>query len=75
MTSRVVTFHLALDADEVLRYYRGSATEVVVHANDGRTVRFPASALRPHMTRNGVSGTFALVFDEHNRLVSLDRHA
>ena len=68
-------FDLALTTEEYLPYYRGTARDVRVRARDGRVVQFPASLLRPFVVADGVHGCFRLCFDEHNRLVSLERVA
>lgn len=52
--------------------YRGART-VVVRAHDGRTVRFPASALVPHVRPEGVRGEFTLRHSAEGRLLALVR--
>lgn len=64
---------LDISADACLRYYRGDAHSVTATDRAGRRVRFPATALRPHVTRGGVRGTFCLETDEQHRLVGLYR--
>ncbi|MCG5515315.1 MULTISPECIES: DUF2835 domain-containing protein [Ectothiorhodospira] len=66
-------FRLDIPRDEFLRYYSGSAASVVASSQEGRTVRFPASALRPHVTHDGVRGRFRLTVDDQFRLQSLER--
>lgn len=68
-----IRFRLALRADEYLAYYRGSAREVVVRAEDGRRVRFPANVLQPFVTHDGVHGRFELQFDAQHKLLGLQR--
>ena len=68
-----IRFSLDISSEDYLRYYRGSAHSVVVRAEDGRKVRFPASNLRPFVTREGVHGRFELLLDEENRLQELRR--
>lgn len=67
--------HFALDIppEQMLRYYRGQAGVVSVIAQDGRSYRFPAAALRPFITAEGIRGRFRIRFDDQNRLVSLDK--
>lgn len=69
--SSSVRFRLAISSEEYLAFYRGSAQEVVVRADDNRVVRFPASAIREFVTHDGVSGVFEIVFDDNNKLVSI----
>ena len=64
---------LHIPADELLRYYRGTARGVVVRARSGERVRFPAEVLRGHVGRHGVQGTFSLSVDANNRLRSFER--
>lgn len=68
-----IRFSLHLTSEQYLRYYRGEARMVQVRAEDGRTVRFPAAALRPFVARDGVRGQFELVLGENDRLLELRR--
>ena len=73
MARYVVALHIP--GDELLRYYRGSARGVLATARGGVRVRFPADALRPFVTRDGVLGSFALDVDADNRLTNIARLA
>lgn len=64
---------LSIPADELLRYYRGTASVVMARDEYGRRVRFPAAALRPFVTRAGVHGRFALEVDGDDRLTGIRR--
>jgi hypothetical protein len=64
---------ISMDPDEYLPYYTGAVRWVVATAEDGRRVRFPASALQAHLRQDGVHGRFELRFDRHNRFVELRR--
>ncbi len=66
-------FSLNISAEDYLRYYRGEAVSVIAVDPAGVSIRFPATALRGHVDRNGVRGTFRLLTDEQNRLQSLER--
>lgn len=66
-------FRLSIPSSEYLAHYQGVAQKVVVTLAAGLTVQFPASALRPHVTHNGIQGTFVLHVDENNRLQTLER--
>lgn len=65
--------HFRLTREEYLRYYQGAASAIVAPAEDGTRVQFPANALRPYVTEDGVSGSFLLVTDANNKLVELKR--
>ncbi|MEE4637521.1 MAG: DUF2835 domain-containing protein [Wenzhouxiangella sp.] len=66
-------FSLNISAEEYLRYYQGQAVAVVVTDSLGRTIRFPANALRSHVGHNGVHGRFRLVTDDDLKLQRLER--
>ena len=68
-----VVVDIAIDADEFLRVYRGTAKIVRVTARDGRTVRFPADKLRAFVTRTGVYGGFRLTFDPDGKFQAIER--
>lgn len=68
-----MTFSLHVSAEKYLSYYQGAAKNVVVTADDGRTLRFPASALQKFVSKEGVSGRFQIVFDDGHKIISLDR--
>jgi hypothetical protein len=59
--------------NEYQAYYTGTAKNVVTTSIDGRTIRFPASILRPFVTYDGVQGHFVIEFDEDNKLVAINR--
>ncbi|MEN8168386.1 MAG: DUF2835 domain-containing protein [Pseudomonadota bacterium] len=68
-----IRFSLNLSADRYLSHYQGHARSVSVVADDGRRVEFPANALRPFVTKQGVQGYFELLIDDNNRLQRLER--
>ena len=71
--SSKISFHLNISQEEYLRNYRGSAHSVLVHAEDGRTVRFPAVNLRQFVNAEGVQGRFEMMLDENNSLMEIRR--
>ena len=72
-TSQTIYLRLAIPTDELLKLYRGSAREVIATAVDGRRIRFPADALKPFVSRDGVYGSFALQIDGNNKLQRIHR--
>lgn len=58
-----VTFRVSISREAYLRYYQAAARDVVVTAEDGRRVRFPARILREFVTREGIHGRFRLAYD------------
>jgi hypothetical protein len=67
-----IVVDLAIDAEALKRLYRGISRTVVARARDGRWVRFPAQALRSHVTAGGVHGVFELRTTA-GRLTSMQR--
>ncbi len=64
---------IAISRDEYLKWYQGAARSIVTHSRDGRKVRFPAQSLRPYVTHGGIQGTFAIYFDENNKLQGVEK--
>lgn len=69
--SNSLRFRLAISAERYLAYYQGSAQEVVVRSEDNKIIRFPARAIRPFVTHDGVYGRFEITFDENNKLIAI----
>lgn len=74
-TTHNIRFELHISADDYLAYYQGVSRDVVVRAEDGRRVKFPAGALQPFITRDGIHGRFELRFDANHKLIGLHRLA
>lgn len=64
---------LKIPAHRLMRYYQGDVNTVAAITTDGRTVHFPANILRSVVQKEGVYGTFDLVFDENHKFVSIMR--
>ena len=64
---QTVVFSIFISADEMRRYYSGSANTVMARTEDGIQVRFPVHLLRPYVTHSGVRGRFALQFDQNHQ--------
>lgn len=70
-SSNSIRFQLALSAEKYLAYYQGNVRDVVVRSEDGRNIRFPASAIQGFLTHSGIYGTFEITFDENNKLIGV----
>ena len=68
-----MTFTLRLSAEKYQSYYQGAAKAVIVTADDGRTLRFPANALQKFIMHDGITGRFEIIFDEANKMVGINR--
>lgn len=71
--SDTLRFSLRLTPSEVLAYYDGAVDWVQVRATDGRRLRFPFRLLRPHVTADGVAGTFEMDIDSTGSCMELRR--
>jgi glucose-6-phosphate isomerase len=70
---REVRFSLIISAEEMLRYYRGAAKDVIVTTDTGLRVQFPAQHLQRFVTPDGVRGRFAIRFDGNNKFAGIRR--
>ena len=66
-------FRMTFGADEAQRYYQGTARFVIVKAENGQKVQFPAEHIRPFIEQSGVSGYFSIQFDDDHKLLSLKK--
>jgi hypothetical protein len=67
------TFSLNISAKDYLRYYQGSATWIRIVADNGQTLKLPASNFRKFLSHTGIHGRFIIEFDENFKLVSLTK--
>jgi hypothetical protein len=68
-----ITVTLRMSLRRFQAYYEGTAKSVVVRADDGRVVQFPARVLRPFVTHSGIQGTFELTVTARHQFVSIRR--
>ncbi|MFT5452403.1 MAG: hypothetical protein ACI9N9_001895 [Enterobacterales bacterium] len=68
-------FSLHITRQEYLRYYAGDARSVQVRSIQGLLLQFPASALKHHVTHQGIDGHFIIKFDGDNKLIALNKIA
>lgn len=66
-------FRLAINAEEASRYYSGKAHFVIVVADNGQKIQFPARYIRRFINQLGVRGYFSIQFDDDNKLIALNR--
>lgn len=64
---------LVITRDEYLRWYQGAARSILAKSRDGRKVSFPARSLQPYVTHSGIKGTFAIYFDDNNKLIGVEK--
>ncbi|MDL0432632.1 DUF2835 domain-containing protein [Marinobacter sp. TBZ242] len=62
-----------ISPDEWIKLYQGVATDVRTTARDGRSVRFPARILSRFYLRDGIQGSFRILFDDAGKFTSIER--
>ena len=70
---KTVRFKLNISRDEALRYYHGTARNVIVQAENGQRLQFPAEHIRQFIDHLGVNGVFSIRFNEDNKLIDFQR--
>ncbi len=60
-----------ITADEYLKHYQFPGAVVYTRSRDFRSVKFPASILQRYVTRQGVSGSFEISFDQTGKFTSI----
>ena len=68
-----IRFSLNLSKEQALRYYQGSARFVVVTAENGKRIQFPAEHIRSFIGASGIQGWFSIEFDGNNKLIAIRR--
>jgi len=71
--AKTLRFRLNITRDEILRYYHGTAKNVIVRAENGQRLQFPAENIRQFIDHLGVNGVFAISFNDDNKLIGLQR--
>lgn len=66
-------FRMNLNAQQALRYYQGMARTVIVTAETGQKLSFPAEHIRQFVDSSGVNGLFSIEFDDNNKLIGIKR--
>ena len=64
-------FSLRISALEMQRYHSGQARTVVVIAENGQRLQFPAELLRGFVSQDGVQGWFEIEYDDAGKLLGL----
>ncbi|MDK8465198.1 DUF2835 domain-containing protein [Marinobacter sp. SS13-12] len=62
-----------ISPDEWIKLYQGTATDVRTTARDGRSVRFPARILSRFYLKDGIRGSFRILFDDAGKFTSVER--
>lgn len=71
MQQIIVDIHIG--PEEWIKLYQGTATDVRTTARDGRSVRFPARILSRFFLRDGIQGSFRILFDDSGKFSAIER--
>lgn len=67
-------FRLSIPAHEYVRMYQGTVQWVYIDDVEGQSLQFPANALKPFVSHDGVYGLYELSIDATtNKLVELKK--
>jgi hypothetical protein len=66
-------FNIYLTEKETLSFYSARNNRVKVTAENGQTLSLPWGVFQPYVTKNGISGRFAVYFDAHGKFKELRR--
>lgn len=73
LTVQELRVDLLISRDEFERLYAGQVKTVLATTRDGRRVRFPANILVPFVERDGIMGSFSIVFNKENKFQYIRR--
>lgn len=57
------TFSVSLTSKQLLAFYDGSKSRIVVRTDRGDTMSLPWRVLQPYVTDSGLSGSFVITYD------------
>lgn len=69
----VIRFQLQLSYEQYSAVYQGLANSIIVKAEDGRRIQFPAKRLHRFLTPNGIQGYFELTLTDQYRFIDLQK--
>ena len=70
---RQILVDIQIGPDGGIKLYQGVAPDVHTTARDGRSVRFPARILSRFFLRDGIRGSFRILFDDAGKFLSIER--
>ncbi len=71
--AQLIRFHLNLSYEQYLAFYQGTIKTVMVKADDGRNISFPASNIKCYLTKYGIQGYFEMELTTQNKFVAIKR--
>lgn len=71
---REIVVRLSISRKHLLKLYRGTASQILAVADNGQRVQFPARALRPYISHEGIDSVFTLLIDSNNKLIRVKKN-
>lgn len=56
-------FSISLTPRQILPFYNGSKSRIVVNTEKGSTISLPWRVLQPYVTESGLRGSFVITYD------------
>ena len=66
-------FSVSLSSEQVLQFYKGLKNRVQVRTTDGQSMSLPYDILLQYVTREGIYGTFEIIYESDGTLGELRR--
>ena len=70
---QTVVVHLKISPEEYLKHYQVAGAVVSTQSADGRSVQFPAQLLQRYVTRQGISGSYRISFDDSGKFKAIEQ--
>lgn len=70
---QAIRFSIQLTYDKFLKVYQGHAKNIVVQADDGRKISFPARNIQSFLTKEGIFGYFEMQITFDNKFIAIKR--
>lgn len=71
MAEKSYRFRLVLTAEQVLLFYQGHITSVIVQADNGLRIQLDLKHFRSYFQHHGLDGRFELFTDENGKFKAL----
>ncbi|MBM13756.1 MAG: hypothetical protein CME57_04255 [Halieaceae bacterium] len=69
----VSIFNIYLTEQETLSFYSARKNRIKVAAENGQTLSLPWEVFKPYVTKNGISGRFAVYFNSDGKFMRLQQ--
>jgi hypothetical protein len=70
-----IRFRLDISSTQYLAVYKGLAKNVIVKADDGKMVAFPAGNIQQYLNQTGIHGYFEMEMTSENKFLTIKKIA